>query len=105
MTQMDARKKVQRKEEKIFKAKKKGAESEDECELAVAFKAYLTKKLEHIERAKQRELRAKARREARQKKLHHEAEKKKRAEILEAKRAKAKAAKLGLITGTNKNSY
>lgn len=77
----------------IMRAKRAPPEKEDDCELAIAFRAYLSKKLGDIEKAKEREAKLKARKEARLKKIQREEEKKKREEILQKKRAKALAEK------------
>ncbi|ODM94530.1 hypothetical protein Ocin01_12154 [Orchesella cincta] len=92
LTQVDARNKEERRT--IFKAKKHKAHmEEDDCELAIAFRAYLSKKLGAIERAKENEIKAKAKQEAKQKKLQIEMAKKRRRELLAAKRAAAGKAK------------
>ncbi|CAL8089397.1 unnamed protein product [Orchesella dallaii] len=88
LTQVDARNKQVRR--MTFKAKKHRAHlEEDDCELAIAFRAYLSKKLGAIEKAKENEIKAKAKQEAKQKKLKIEMEKQRRRELLAAKRAAA----------------
>lgn len=98
---MDIRNKRKR---SLLKKLKFPAEPEDDCELAVAFRSYLSKKLAEAERVKQREARLKARREAKEKQLQREMEKKKREAMLQARKAKADKAKRGkgLTGGKNK---
>lgn len=76
-----------------MRAKRAPPEKEDDCELAIAFRAYLSKKLGDIEKTKEREAKLKAIKEARLKKLQREQEKKRREEVLQKKRARALAEK------------